>query len=404
MSFRVLFASTHGYLDPSSGAALATRDLLELLAGRGHDCRALATGVLDYEGETRLDEVLDGLGLDPRRVAAGLGNGHSVEVHDLELGGVRVTLMPTGSSRAERAPDPAESAAWLDLTEQALDRFRPELVLTFGGHPANLEMMRRARARGIAVVFHVHNFGYPARRPFDDATALLVPSEFARRFYRRHAGVESTALPYPIRPERVVAEAPEPRYATFVNPQPAKGVTAFARIALELGARRPEIPLLVVEGRGGSDWLARLPLDLSGLENLHRMANTPEPKDFWRASRAVLVPSLWRETFGRVAAEGLANGLPVLASDRGALPEILGDAGFAFTLPARCAPGSSAIPTALEVAPWVATLERLWDEPAFEESHRVRARAEAARWEPGPLIGRYEEFFEDATRGRAPKP
>lgn len=123
------------------------------------------------------------------------------------------------------------------------------------------------------------------------------------------------------------------------------------------------------------------------------MANTPEPRDFYRASRAVLVPSLWRESFGRVAAEGLANGLPVLASDRGALPETLGDAGFLFTLPARCMPGSPAVPTAREVAPWVATLERLWDDPAFEAAHRGRARAEAARWEPGVLLPRYEEFF-----------
>ncbi len=35
MSHRLLFASIHSYLDLSSGAALATRELLELLAGRG---------------------------------------------------------------------------------------------------------------------------------------------------------------------------------------------------------------------------------------------------------------------------------------------------------------------------------------------------------------------------------
>jgi hypothetical protein len=32
---RLLFASYHCYVDPSSGAALATRDLLELLGPRG---------------------------------------------------------------------------------------------------------------------------------------------------------------------------------------------------------------------------------------------------------------------------------------------------------------------------------------------------------------------------------
>ena len=48
-----------GYLlRPSSGAALATRELLELLAARGWDCRALTCGVLDYQNETPLEDVL----------------------------------------------------------------------------------------------------------------------------------------------------------------------------------------------------------------------------------------------------------------------------------------------------------------------------------------------------------
>ncbi len=37
-SNRLLFASIHSYLDPSSGAALCTRELLELLASHGWDC------------------------------------------------------------------------------------------------------------------------------------------------------------------------------------------------------------------------------------------------------------------------------------------------------------------------------------------------------------------------------
>ena len=65
---------------------------------------------------------------------------------DLGVNGVRVTLMPTVSSRAERSPDPRESAIFLELAEQVFDRFRPDVLLTYGGHPASLELMRRARA------------------------------------------------------------------------------------------------------------------------------------------------------------------------------------------------------------------------------------------------------------------
>ena len=146
----------------------------------------------------------------------------------------------------------------------------------------------------------------------------------------------------------------------------------MARIAQELGRRRPDIPLLVVEGRGTADGLTGLPVDLSGLTNLHRMANTPDPRDFYRVSRVVLMPSLWRESLGRVPIEAMANGIPVLASDRGALPETLGDAGFVFTIPDRCTPASNVVPTAHEVAPWVAVIERLWDDAEFEAEHRRR--------------------------------
>ena len=112
------------------------------------------------------------------------------------------------------------------------------------------------------------------------------------------------------------------------------------------------------------------------------MANTPDPRDFYRVSRAVLVPSLWRESLGRVPMEALANGIPVLASDRGALPETLGNAGFVFTIPGRYTAQSLVIPTG-EVAPWVSVLEKLWDDPEFEARHRCsgacRGKALGAR-------------------------
>jgi glycosyltransferase involved in cell wall biosynthesis len=400
---RLLFASSHCYLDPGSGAALATRDLWELLAGRGHECRALCCGVLDYERESPLEAVFETLGVAPRPVRARRARGASA-AFDLELAGVRVAVLPVASSRADRSPGPDEGAAYLELAGQALERFRPDALLTYGGHPADLELRRRARRGGVPVVFHLHNFAYDDARAFADASAVLVPSDYARRHYARRLGVEALAIPYPLRPERVVAADPEPRYLTFVNPQPAKGAAVFARIALELARRRPEIPLLVVEGRGAADGLARLPVDLSGLGTLHRMANTPDPRAFYRVSRAVLVPSLWRESFGRVAAEALANGLPVLASDRGALPETLGDAGFAFTIPDRCTPAGDEVPTAREVEPWLAVIERLWDDPAWYAEHARRAAAEAARWDAGRLAGRYEDLFRAGAGGPGPPP
>jgi glycosyltransferase involved in cell wall biosynthesis len=306
---------------------------------------------------------------------------------------VRITLLPTAFSRAERAPGPREAALFLDLADQVLNRFRPGVLLTYGGHPVSRELMRLSRATGTSVAFHLHNFGYDDRRGFEHANAIIFPSEYSRRHYARRLGVEGTVISDPIRLDKVIAQNTEPKYVTFINPQPDKGTAVFARIALELGRRRPDIPILVVEGRSTADSLAGLPVDLSGLTNWSRMANTPDPRDFYRVSRVVLMPSLWRESLGRVAIEAMANGIPVLASDRGALPETLGDAGFVFTIPDRCTPASGVVPTAQEVAPWVAVIERLWDDSEFEAEHRRRALAEVKRWDSDTLAQKYEELF-----------
>jgi glycosyltransferase involved in cell wall biosynthesis len=273
--------------------------------------------------------------------------------------------------------------------------------LTYGGHPVSRSLMLKARARGTAVVFHLHNFGCNDRRGFEDVDAIIFPSEYSRRLYVRRVGIDGVVIPDPIRLDKVIAENPEPKYVTFINPQPEKGAVVFARIPLELGRCRPDTPLLVVEGRGTADGLAGLPVDLSELTNLHRMANTPDPRDFYRVSRVVLMPSLWRESLGRVPIEAMANGIPALASDRGALPETLGDAGFVFTIPDRCTPASNVVPTAQEVTPWVAVIERLWDDPVFEADHQRRALAEAKRWDEERLAEQYERLFHSLCRGSA---
>ncbi|AGA24799.1 glycosyltransferase [Singulisphaera acidiphila] len=389
---RLLFASIHGYIDPSSGAAWASRDVLELMAARGVECRAISAGLLSYEREMSVEEILKPLGV-PIRKAAPMAGMYPADSLEFDLGGVGVTLVPTASSQAERFVDPSEMNGFLARTARLIDEFRPQVMLTYGGHPASFALMKLARSRDVPVVFHLHNLAYPSRSTFDHATAILVPSEYCRRHYLQQLALESTAIPSPLIPERMVAPVRDPRYVTFINPQLSKGAAVVARIAVELHNRRPEIPLLIVEGRGAADALKAVRLDLSELRNLNRLPNLPNPRAIYRLSRMLLVPSLVRETFGRVAAEGLANGIPVLASDRGALPETLGDAGFVFTLPGRCTPQSVEAPTAHEVAPWVATIERLWDDSAWEVAHQERASVESRRWDPDLVADRYLSFF-----------
>jgi hypothetical protein len=74
--------------------------------------------------------VLTAIERPASRAGAALSLGGEAEVFDFELDKVRVTLLPTAFSRAERAPSPREAAIFLDLAEQAFERFRPQILLT----------------------------------------------------------------------------------------------------------------------------------------------------------------------------------------------------------------------------------------------------------------------------------
>ncbi len=141
---RIFFSSIHCYWTPPSGAALCTRELLEFLTARGMDCRVLTTGILDPERETTLDEVFAALEVPCQRFRAELATGKPAEVIDLTVNGMRVTVMPTGSSRAERSPDRREADVFLKLAEQVFDRFRPHVLLTYAGYPASPRPLRAA--------------------------------------------------------------------------------------------------------------------------------------------------------------------------------------------------------------------------------------------------------------------
>jgi len=110
------------------------------------------------------------------------------------------------------------------------------------------------------VVFHLHNFGQSEpkgsdskndRRAFADVSAVIFPSEYSRRHHARLLGLDGPVIPDPIPFDRIVVADPEPKYVTFINPQPSKGMAVFARFAVVLNERRPDIPLLVVAGRSG---------------------------------------------------------------------------------------------------------------------------------------------------------
>ncbi len=101
---------------------------------------------------------------------------------------------------------------------------------------------------------------------------------------------------------------------------PAKGLEVLLSAFSELTDPNCE---LIVAGKGDPDYERRLKQQAEG-RNV-RFAGVMRPKDFYPAIDVLVVPSLWHEPFGRVIVEAYSYGVPVLASARGGIPEIVDD-------------------------------------------------------------------------------
>ena len=395
---QIAFASVHSLVDPASGAAVATARALSFLAKVGFATRAFCGSQLDVPGEELIEELLArrGLSYEVRRAVVA---GYETRLLFAELSGVPVTAVLAASTQGGWTSED-EAGAAIAAFRSFLTAERPAALLTYGGDAVTQSMIGLAKHLEIPVVFGLHNFSYTSRDAFGNVDHVAVPSEFSRSYYRDRLGLDCNVLPNVVDDETVRIREWQPEYVTFVNPQPSKGVFVFAAIASELGRRRPEIPLLVVEGRGQAGQLLGTELDLCRFGNVRLMPNTVRPADFYEPAMLVLMPSLWNESFGLVAAEAMYNGIPVLASNRGALPETIGKGGYLFDIPAAYTPQTRDIPTAEEVEPWVETIIRLWDDPQEYAAACDRARNHAQRWHPDRLAPLYREFFSNL----APQP
>jgi glycosyltransferase involved in cell wall biosynthesis len=90
-----------------------------------------------------------------------------------------------------------------------------------------------------------------------------------------------------------------------------------------------------------------------------------------------------------VAVEALLNGIPVIASDRGALPDTVGAAGVIIPLPGRLTPRTRIVPDRQEVAPWLEAITRLWCCGEEYDDLSNNAIKESSRWDNNKLESNY---------------
>jgi hypothetical protein len=395
---RVLLSLPQFSRDPASGAARTMITVCEMLATNGFTVRVLETTASEGADIVIDSHLLAAMGIEERATRSARG---TASLRFMQRGVEHIALNVCDADIAtwREAYGPAYSA----LYEEELHEFRPHIVFTFGGHKDDLRHRRWARASQCRVIFGLYNVNYFSRSPFADVDYVLTPSHYLSRHYRDLLGLESTPLPTPLHLDEVLAPNREPRYVTMVNPSIGKGAMLLARLAEELGTRFPDIPLQVFESRGTRRLLFQAGFvagfDLRRHSTVSLQPATPSPLHIFSRTRVLLVPSVIEEASSRVVAEALMNGIPVIVSDRGGLPENCAEGGFVVPLPEAHTMRIRRPVDAPVVEPWLDVIVPLFRSEAAYRGASQRAQRAARRYCPNTVALLYVDFFRQALRG-----
>ena len=415
---RFLLVNNHCISDPTAGVTHSLRTIMEWLADAGHACHILTTARFESPVTFAIEDHLRQQGAELSHLASHHGRpkrfGKKHRAADrpvvrYAVKDVPVTLLLTRHNDEAR-PERAEAKQFMALFDQLLNDFAPDQLIACNGHPMIFEAMSHARNRGITTAFAVRGFGYDKPGCFEDVDHAFTCSQYLTDAYREKVGLISTPIEPPIDWSTVVAPTDSRAFVTFVHPALHKGLLLFARLADMLGSRRPDIPVLVVQSGQSAGALNGIPaIDFGKYPQIMAAPPVPMPADYFALTRVLLVPSVWAEPFGRVAAEAMINGIPPIVGNRGALPQVVGGdfaeggGGRVLPIPDWMTPETTDVPSEQEIEPWYEAVCALWDDLTLYQSVATRARQIAEeRYSEDVSRKQHVDYFISLKPGRRP--
>jgi|GEM_PF-3210740 len=217
--------------------------------------------------------------------------------------------------------------------------------------------------------------GYP---PVTSDTIMLanspMTSHSASRYYQRDVGFLLGVIDHAL----YVAPVKTPRYITYINPRTEKGIHLFCKIAALL----PDMPFLVVRGWSRDnftgDELQALEF-IRSLPNVKLMSPRSDMRDVYGLTRILVVPSRWQESWARVIGEAQANGIPVVASNRGSSALNVGQGGVVLNY------GQPDL--------WAAVIRRIYDDSELLSTLATNALLNIRRFDAATLVQNYADYF-----------
>jgi len=237
------------------------------------------------------------------------------------------------------------------------------------------------------------------RGALSSCAALVTPSHFVKRMYEAYglpaASIRVVENGIPVgweRPHEPAAGVLRVGYAGSVIP--SKGVHVLLEAVRALGdpsRYRVEVHGAVLPWHNDRTYGQRLAALREGHESSIRLAGPYGPHELpgiLARLDVLVVPSLWYEAYGLTVREAFCAGVPVVASDHGALAEAIEHGRTGLLVPAG------------DAAALAAALRRLADDPPLRRrlAAAARARVRDEREAADEMLALYGELVPGAAR------
>lgn len=249
----------------------------------------------------------------------------------------------------KRIPVRALALAWHRLEWPSIERLAGPVDIA---HSITPLLIPSARARQVVTVHDLDFLKHPertsaeVRRDYPDlvrahaaraALVVVVSSDTAAAVDRElNVRGDRVVVCRPGVPSWIGApvarQPPADGYVLFVGTlEPRKNLGALLDAWELVASTMPAVPRLRIAGgvrSGGEAWLERLTRPpLEDLVDYVGYVGSGDRRRLYEGARLLVLPS-FHEGFGLPVLEAMALGIPVLTSNRGALPEVVGDAGL----------------------------------------------------------------------------
>ena len=395
------------------GAELGLRAIAEAMSEAGHDVHVV----------TLRPPVA------PDRPAA--RDTGAVTVHPLRLANIYWPFDPGGAERSA-----ARKIVWHGIdtsngvmarrVERIVRRVRPDIVITHNLQGFSTAVMPAVKRTATPLVHVLHDYALlcaqtalwrggrgcglrserctgcrlltaPRRRHLAAVDAVISVSRSLLDIHRLHGlleGVPATVIHNALRPSLSIRDRIAPRrdgevfaFGYLGRVERSKGIETLLAAATKLEADGVRFRLRVA-GRGNHDYLQALRQrwPLEGIEYIGFV----DAAHFLGGIDTLVFPSEWLEALGNGVFEAYSQGVPVIGSDCGGIPESIDDGATGFVYAA----GDSA-----ELA---RRMRQLLVESDLRNAMSAAALARAREYLAPKRAAQYVAFLEEVLAGRAP--